>query len=115
MGQVQGPEPEGPWREESGNRAPNSRGARLLQASPITGLNPLPPSPPGSSSALLDLSGLDLPPSGTPYPAVPPRLSDPSSPEQPSTSISLLDDELMSLGEESLGPRRDGGGAPSRQ
>lgn len=53
---------------------------------------------PGSSSALLDLSGLDLPPAGTPFPTVPTRPSDPSSPEQPSTSVSLLDDELMALG-----------------
>ncbi|XP_037369508.1 ADP-ribosylation factor-binding protein GGA1 isoform X2 [Talpa occidentalis] len=53
---------------------------------------------PGSSSALLDLSGLDLPPAGTTYPAIPTRHGDQASPEQPSTSVSLLDDELMSLG-----------------
>ncbi|XP_065799622.1 ADP-ribosylation factor-binding protein GGA1 isoform X1 [Muntiacus reevesi] len=53
---------------------------------------------PGSTSALLDLSGLDLPPTGTTYPAVPPRPGNQASPEQPSTSVSLLDDELMSLG-----------------
>ncbi|KAJ1062164.1 hypothetical protein K5549_008506 [Capra hircus] len=53
---------------------------------------------PGSTSALLDLSGLDLPPTGTTYPAVPTRPGDQASPEQPSTSVSLLDDELMSLG-----------------
>nr|XP_004610555.1 unnamed protein product [Sorex araneus] len=69
---------------------------------------------PGSSSALLDLSGLDLPPAGTPYPAVPTRPSDPSSPEQPSASVSLLDDELMALGLSDptppAGPSLDGAG-----
>ncbi|XP_036155697.1 ADP-ribosylation factor-binding protein GGA1 isoform X1 [Myotis myotis] len=53
---------------------------------------------PGSTSALLDLSGLDLPPSGTTYPAVPTCPVTQGSSEQPSASISLLDDELMSLG-----------------
>ncbi|KAM4882129.1 ADP-ribosylation factor-binding protein GGA1 [Thomomys bottae] len=53
---------------------------------------------PGSTSALLDLSGLDLPPAGTTYPPVPTCPGDQASPEQPSTSVSLLDDELMSLG-----------------
>ncbi|CAO2601619.1 ADP-ribosylation factor-binding protein GGA1 [Lemmus lemmus] len=53
---------------------------------------------PGSTSALLDLSGLDLPPSGTTYPATPTHPANQSSPEQPSASVSLLDDELMSLG-----------------
>ncbi|KAL1767206.1 ADP-ribosylation factor-binding protein GGA1 isoform X1 [Sigmodon hispidus] len=53
---------------------------------------------PGSTSALLDLSGLDLPSSGTTYPATPAHPGDQSSPEQPSASVSLLDDELMSLG-----------------
>ncbi|XP_059537586.1 ADP-ribosylation factor-binding protein GGA1 isoform X1 [Myotis daubentonii] len=53
---------------------------------------------PGSTSALLDLSGLDLPPSGTTYPAVPTCPVTQGSPEQPSASVSLLDDELMSLG-----------------
>ncbi|ERE85156.1 ADP-ribosylation factor-binding protein GGA1-like protein [Cricetulus griseus] len=53
---------------------------------------------PGSTSALLDLSGLDLPPSGTTYPATPTHPGNQSSPEQPSASVSLLDDELMSLG-----------------
>ncbi|KAL6039474.1 hypothetical protein STEG23_034290 [Scotinomys teguina] len=53
---------------------------------------------PGSTSALLDLSGLDLPPSGTTYPATPTHSGNQSSPEQPSASVSLLDDELMSLG-----------------
>ncbi|XP_034372157.1 ADP-ribosylation factor-binding protein GGA1 [Arvicanthis niloticus] len=53
---------------------------------------------PGSTSALLDLSGLDLPPSGTTYPATPTRPGNQNSPEQPSASVSLLDDELMSLG-----------------
>nr|XP_058938275.1 ADP-ribosylation factor-binding protein GGA1 isoform X1 [Kogia breviceps] len=53
---------------------------------------------PGSTSALLDLSGLDLPPVGTTDPATPTRPGDQASLEQPSTSVSLLDDELMSLG-----------------
>ena len=59
----------------------------------------------GSTSALLDLSGLDLPPSGTTYPATPTHPGSQSSAEQPSASVSLLDDELMSLGkdEDSVG------------
>ncbi|MBZ3872485.1 ADP-ribosylation factor-binding protein GGA1 [Sciurus carolinensis] len=52
---------------------------------------------PGSTSALLDLSGLDLPPVGTTYPAMPTHPGDQTSPEQLSASVSLLDDELMSL------------------
>lgn len=36
---------------------------------------------------------------------------DQASPEQPSTSVSLLDDELMSLGEEKARPREGGGSA----
>ncbi|KAG9467537.1 hypothetical protein GDO78_014777 [Eleutherodactylus coqui] len=47
---------------------------------------------PASSSALLDLSGLDMTPS---YPPVP---SQPCNLTQLSSSTSLLDDELMSLG-----------------
>ncbi|XP_034499753.1 ADP-ribosylation factor-binding protein GGA1 isoform X3 [Ailuropoda melanoleuca] len=74
---------------------------------------------PGSTSALLDLSGLDLPPAGTAYPAVPTRPADPASPEQPSTSVSLLDDELMSLGLSDPtpppGPSLDGAGWNSFQ
>uniref|UniRef100_A0A8C0S2F0 Golgi associated, gamma adaptin ear containing, ARF binding protein 1 n=1 Tax=Canis lupus familiaris TaxID=9615 RepID=A0A8C0S2F0_CANLF len=69
---------------------------------------------PGSTSALLDLSGLDLPPTGTTYPGVPTRPADPASSEQPSTSVSLLDDELMSLGLSDPtpppGPSLDGAG-----
>ncbi|XP_053439988.1 ADP-ribosylation factor-binding protein GGA1 [Nycticebus coucang] len=53
---------------------------------------------PGSTSALLDLSGLDLPPAGTTYPAMASHPGEQASPEQPSASVSLLDDELMSLG-----------------
>nr|XP_011710733.1 ADP-ribosylation factor-binding protein GGA1 isoform X2 [Macaca nemestrina]XP_011710734.1 ADP-ribosylation factor-binding protein GGA1 isoform X2 [Macaca nemestrina] len=53
---------------------------------------------PGSTSALLDLSGLDLPPAATTYPAMPTRPGEQASPKQPSASVSLLDDELMSLG-----------------
>ncbi|XP_068938201.1 ADP-ribosylation factor-binding protein GGA1 [Petaurus breviceps papuanus] len=52
---------------------------------------------PGSTSALLDLSGLDMPPAGTASPALPSLASGSARPEQP-TSLSLLDDELMSLG-----------------
>lgn len=74
---------------------------------------------PGSTSALLDLSGLDLPPTGTTYPAMPPHPSDQTSPEQLSTSVSLLDDELMSLGLSDptppTGPSLDGAGWNSFQ
>lgn len=68
----------------------------------LSGPQDLPSSPfhSGSTSALLDLSGLDLPPSGTTYPATPTHPGNQSSPEQPSASVSLLDDELMSLGKE---------------
>ncbi|KAG8511138.1 ADP-ribosylation factor-binding protein GGA1 [Galemys pyrenaicus] len=73
----------------------------------------------GSSSALLDLSGLDLPPAGTTYPAMPTCHGDQASPEQPSTSVSLLDDELMSLGLSDptppSGPSLDGAGWNSFQ
>ena len=68
---------------------------------------------------MLDLSGLDLPPVGTTDPATPTCPGDQASLEQPSTSVSLLDDELMSLGEEGAGPRAGqallqvGGDAPS--
>uniref|UniRef100_A0A8C5WXG9 Golgi associated, gamma adaptin ear containing, ARF binding protein 1 n=1 Tax=Laticauda laticaudata TaxID=8630 RepID=A0A8C5WXG9_LATLA len=53
----------------------------------------------GSTSALLDLSGLDMPPANPAYPAVPTFSGSSSAtvPEQ-SSSVSLLDDELMSLG-----------------
>ncbi|XP_066489308.1 ADP-ribosylation factor-binding protein GGA1 [Tiliqua scincoides] len=54
----------------------------------------------GSTSALLDLSGLDLPTTGPTYPTLPTFSVDGSVapvPEQTS-SVSLLDDELMSLG-----------------
>ncbi|XP_071465601.1 ADP-ribosylation factor-binding protein GGA1 isoform X2 [Marmota flaviventris] len=74
---------------------------------------------PGSTSALLDLSGLDLPPTGTTYPAMPPHPADQTSPEQLSTSVSLLDDELMSLGLSDptppTGPSLDGAGWNSFQ
>ncbi|NXX47772.1 GGA1 protein, partial [Tricholaema leucomelas] len=53
----------------------------------------------GSTSALLDLSGLDLPAAGPSYPALP-TLSGGTAvpiPDQ-AVSLSLLDDELMSLG-----------------
>nr|KAF6495001.1 golgi associated, gamma adaptin ear containing, ARF binding protein 1 [Rousettus aegyptiacus] len=73
---------------------------------------------PGSTSALLDLSGLDLPPAGT-YPASPTCPGNQASPEQPSISVSLLDDELMSLGlsdpTPSPGPSLDGAGWNSFQ
>ncbi|XP_054243095.1 ADP-ribosylation factor-binding protein GGA1 isoform X2 [Indicator indicator] len=53
----------------------------------------------GSTSALLDLSGLDLPAAGPSYPALP-TLSGGSAVPMPDQagSVSLLDDELMSLG-----------------
>ncbi|XP_061495048.1 ADP-ribosylation factor-binding protein GGA1 [Rhineura floridana] len=55
---------------------------------------------PGSASALLDLSGLDMPTTSPSYPALPSfssGISAASVPEQ-TGSVSLLDDELMSLG-----------------
>ena len=54
----------------------------------------------GSTSALLDLSGLELPATGPSYPALP-TLSRGSAVPVPDQagSVSLLDDELMSLGE----------------
>ncbi|XP_066214450.1 ADP-ribosylation factor-binding protein GGA1 isoform X3 [Saccopteryx leptura] len=74
---------------------------------------------PGSTSALLDLSGLDLPPADTTYPAMPICPGDQASPEQPSASVSLLDDELMSLGlsdpTPTSGPSLDGAGWNSFQ
>uniref|UniRef100_A0A8D0DRM2 Golgi associated, gamma adaptin ear containing, ARF binding protein 1 n=1 Tax=Salvator merianae TaxID=96440 RepID=A0A8D0DRM2_SALMN len=54
----------------------------------------------GSTSALLDLSGLEMPTTSPSYPAIPSFSSSGSAgsvPEQAS-SVSLLDDELMSLG-----------------
>ncbi|XP_063165450.1 ADP-ribosylation factor-binding protein GGA1 [Candoia aspera] len=53
----------------------------------------------GSTSALLDLSGLDVPAASPAYPAIPTFSGSSSAtvPEQCS-SVSLLDDELMSLG-----------------
>ncbi|XP_075040063.1 ADP-ribosylation factor-binding protein GGA1 isoform X1 [Mixophyes fleayi] len=56
---------------------------------------------PASSSALLDLSGLDMNPAAAPsYPSFPSQPLQYSStiPTQMATSLSLLDDELMSLG-----------------
>lgn len=56
----------------------------------------------GSTSALLDLSGLELPATCPSYPALP-TLSGGSAVPVPDQagSVSLLDDELMSLGEKS--------------
>ncbi|NP_001016968.1 ADP-ribosylation factor-binding protein GGA1 [Xenopus tropicalis] len=56
---------------------------------------------PASSSALLDLSGLDMMAAATPlYPSAPaqPLQSSFGPPAQATNSMSLLDDELMSLG-----------------
>ncbi|XP_072276338.1 ADP-ribosylation factor-binding protein GGA1 [Pyxicephalus adspersus] len=56
---------------------------------------------PASSSALLDLSGLDMTSTTAPsYPSVPaqPLPYSSNAPSSASTSLSLLDDELMSLG-----------------
>lgn len=79
----------------------------------------LTPFPTGSTSALLDLSGLDLPPAGTTCPAVPTCFTDLASPKQPSTSVSLLHDELTSLGLSDPipppGPSLDGAGWNSFQ
>ncbi|XP_069509144.1 ADP-ribosylation factor-binding protein GGA1 [Ambystoma mexicanum] len=54
---------------------------------------------PGSSSALLDLSGLDLPTGASTYPSFPAlSLEHTTPPLELGVSASLLDDELMSLG-----------------
>ncbi|NXN91094.1 GGA1 protein, partial [Rhinopomastus cyanomelas] len=53
----------------------------------------------GSTSALLDLSGLDLPAAGPSYPALPTLSGGSAVPvSDQAGSVSLLDDELMSLG-----------------
>ncbi|KFQ14946.1 ADP-ribosylation factor-binding protein GGA1, partial [Leptosomus discolor] len=53
----------------------------------------------GSTSALLDLSGLDLPATGPSYPALPTLAGGSAVPvPDQAGSVSLLDDELMSLG-----------------
>ncbi|CAM5080696.1 unnamed protein product [Natator depressus] len=53
----------------------------------------------GSTSALLDLSGLDMPAPGPSYPALPTLSGGSMLPvPDPASSVSLLDDELMSLG-----------------
>ncbi|XP_009982276.1 PREDICTED: ADP-ribosylation factor-binding protein GGA1 isoform X2 [Tauraco erythrolophus] len=53
----------------------------------------------GSTSALLDLSGLDLPATGPSYPALLTLSGGSAAPVPDQTgSVSLLDDELMSLG-----------------
>uniref|UniRef100_A0A8C6XFS4 Golgi associated, gamma adaptin ear containing, ARF binding protein 1 n=1 Tax=Naja naja TaxID=35670 RepID=A0A8C6XFS4_NAJNA len=68
----------------------------------------------GSTSALLDLSGLDMPPANPAYPAVPTFSGSSSAtvPEQ-SSSVSLLDDELMSLGLTDQAPSSVQGGDSS--
>uniref|UniRef100_A0A4W3HYM6 Golgi-associated, gamma adaptin ear containing, ARF binding protein 1 n=1 Tax=Callorhinchus milii TaxID=7868 RepID=A0A4W3HYM6_CALMI len=71
----------------------------IVKGEEVNGVTDL-PNIKGSSSALLDLSGLDTSTSSPAYPAVPksqgwqPHLS-----QDLSNSVSLLDDELMSLGE----------------
>ncbi|NXW58425.1 GGA1 protein, partial [Eurystomus gularis] len=53
----------------------------------------------GSTSALLDLSGLELPATGPSYPALPTHSGGSAVPmPDQAGSVSLLDDELMSLG-----------------
>ncbi|XP_054844502.1 ADP-ribosylation factor-binding protein GGA1 isoform X2 [Eublepharis macularius] len=53
----------------------------------------------GSTSALLDLSGLDMPTAAPSYPAIPTFSGGSIAPvPEQSSSASLLDDELMSLG-----------------
>ncbi|XP_060101478.1 ADP-ribosylation factor-binding protein GGA1 isoform X2 [Heteronotia binoei] len=53
----------------------------------------------GSTSALLDLSGLDMPSAAPSYPAIPTFSGGSIAPvPEQSSSASLLDDELMSLG-----------------
>uniref|UniRef100_A0A4W3HUR9 Golgi-associated, gamma adaptin ear containing, ARF binding protein 1 n=1 Tax=Callorhinchus milii TaxID=7868 RepID=A0A4W3HUR9_CALMI len=76
----------------------------IVKGEEVNGVTDL-PNIKGSSSALLDLSGLDTSTSSPAYPAVPksqgwqPHLS-----QDLSNSVSLLDDELMSLGECSFKP-----------
>ncbi|XP_034632940.1 ADP-ribosylation factor-binding protein GGA1 [Trachemys scripta elegans] len=60
----------------------------------------------GSTSALLDLSGLDMPAPGPSYPALPTLLGGSMLPvPDPASAVSLLDDELMSLGLNDLAPQ----------
>eukprot|EP00062_Callorhinchus_milii_P025365 gi/632986266/ref/XP_007910141.1/ PREDICTED: ADP-ribosylation factor-binding protein GGA1 [Callorhinchus milii] len=76
----------------------------IVKGEEVNGVTDL-PNIKGSSSALLDLSGLDTSTSSPAYPAVPksqgwqPHLS-----QDLSNSVSLLDDELMSLGLNDLAP-----------
>ncbi|KGL83789.1 ADP-ribosylation factor-binding protein GGA1, partial [Tinamus guttatus] len=59
----------------------------------------------GSTSALLDLSGLELPATSPSYPALPTLTGGSAVPvPDPAASVSLLDDELMSLGLNDLAP-----------
>uniref|UniRef100_A0A8C7GW75 Golgi associated, gamma adaptin ear containing, ARF binding protein 1 n=1 Tax=Oncorhynchus kisutch TaxID=8019 RepID=A0A8C7GW75_ONCKI len=67
---------------------------QLVKGEEVTGDSTAMPTLPGSSTALLDLTGLDTSPTGLPsYPDTP-SLQTPSQ----ELGISLLDDELMSLG-----------------
>uniref|UniRef100_H3ACH4 Golgi associated, gamma adaptin ear containing, ARF binding protein 1 n=1 Tax=Latimeria chalumnae TaxID=7897 RepID=H3ACH4_LATCH len=52
----------------------------------------------GKPSALLDLTGLDASPVAPSYPAFPALSSQSAPPQGPGAAVSLLDDELMSLG-----------------
>uniref|UniRef100_A0A8C8IGG4 ADP-ribosylation factor-binding protein GGA1 n=1 Tax=Oncorhynchus tshawytscha TaxID=74940 RepID=A0A8C8IGG4_ONCTS len=69
---------------------------QLVKGEEVTGDSTAMPTLPGSSTALLDLTGLDTSPTGLPsYPDTP-SLQTPSQ----ELGISLLDDELMSLGKQ---------------
>uniref|UniRef100_A0A672FST6 Golgi associated, gamma adaptin ear containing, ARF binding protein 3b n=1 Tax=Salarias fasciatus TaxID=181472 RepID=A0A672FST6_SALFA len=76
---------------------------KIVEGQPINGDSEEPRSTAGHSESeatdtLIDLAGLDTP--SPPQPAIPPSLASPSHPppSQASTALSLLDDELLSLG-----------------
>uniref|UniRef100_A0A8C7PEM7 ADP-ribosylation factor-binding protein GGA1 n=1 Tax=Oncorhynchus mykiss TaxID=8022 RepID=A0A8C7PEM7_ONCMY len=73
---------------------------QLVKGEEVNGDSTAMPTLPGSSTALLDLTGLDTSPTGLPsYPDTP-SLQTPSQ----ELGISLLDDELMSLGKQHVEP-----------
>uniref|UniRef100_UPI00398F0372 ADP-ribosylation factor-binding protein GGA1-like n=1 Tax=Pristiophorus japonicus TaxID=55135 RepID=UPI00398F0372 len=76
---------------------------KIVKGEEVNGMIDL-PNIKASSSALLDLSGLDTG-SNTPYPAAPANQTwNPDLSQDLSSSVSLLDDELMSLGLNDLVP-----------
>uniref|UniRef100_A0A672FPQ5 Golgi associated, gamma adaptin ear containing, ARF binding protein 3b n=1 Tax=Salarias fasciatus TaxID=181472 RepID=A0A672FPQ5_SALFA len=71
---------------------------KIVEGQPINGDSEEPRSTAGHSESdtLIDLAGLDTP--SPPQPAIPPSLASHPPPSQASTALSLLDDELLSLG-----------------